>query len=84
MSRSTENGIVRQTDDLGRITISKELRTQLGLIHKSALEFYTDESRIILKKYNPGCIICESMGDLSYYRNKRICRECIDFIKAAR
>ncbi|MGG2113983.1 AbrB/MazE/SpoVT family DNA-binding domain-containing protein [Lysinibacillus pakistanensis] len=46
-------GIVRKVDDLGRVVIPKELRRTLGIEEKDALEIYTDNDKIILKKYQP-------------------------------
>ncbi|NGY87991.1 AbrB/MazE/SpoVT family DNA-binding domain-containing protein (plasmid) [Bacillus megaterium] len=44
-------GIVRKTDELGRITIPRELRKILGIEHKTPLEIFVEGEEIILKKY---------------------------------
>ena len=45
-------GIVRRIDDLGRITIPKEIRRILHMETGETLEFYTNKNdEIILKKY---------------------------------
>lgn len=46
-------GIVRSVDNLGRVVLPKELRRTLGIEEKDALEIYTDNDKIILKKYQP-------------------------------
>ncbi|MGG2111945.1 AbrB/MazE/SpoVT family DNA-binding domain-containing protein [Lysinibacillus pakistanensis] len=46
-------GIVRKVDELGRVVLPKELRRTLGIEEKDALEIYTDNDKIILKKYQP-------------------------------
>ena len=45
-------GIVRRTDDLGRIVIPREVRETLNIECGEALEFFTDENCVILKKYH--------------------------------
>lgn len=45
------SGIVRKTDDLGRIVIPKEMRRALNLKEGDPLEFFLENSSIILKKY---------------------------------
>ena len=44
-------GIVRKVDELGRVVIPIELRRTLGIAERDALEIYTDEDRIVLRKY---------------------------------
>lgn len=46
-------GIVRKVDELGRVVIPIELRRTLGIDEKDALEIYTDNEKIVLKKYEP-------------------------------
>lgn len=46
-------GIVRRMDHLGRIVIPMELRRTLDINEKDALEIYTEDEQIILKKYEP-------------------------------
>jgi len=58
-------GIVRKVDQLGRIVIPKELRKSLGIDLGEPLEIYTDDNRIILKKYEPqnSCIMTGNISD---------------------
>ena len=49
--RST--GIVRKLDSLGRITLPMELRKSFDIGEREPLEIFTEEDRIIIKKYNP-------------------------------
>ncbi len=70
-------GIVRKFDENGRFVIPMELRKQLGLeTRDDALEVFVEEDRIILKKYAPSCIFCDSMDDLILYKDKRVCGNC--------
>ncbi|WP_182199701.1 AbrB/MazE/SpoVT family DNA-binding domain-containing protein [Paraliobacillus salinarum] len=58
-------GIVRKTDHLGRIVLPKELRTSLNIDNKDPLEIFTDNERIVLRKYNSNkaCIVTGEVSD---------------------
>lgn len=70
-------GIVRNVDELGRIVIPKELRNTLGIATKDGMEIYVEEDKIILKKYSPACEFCSNAGELTTFKNKNICSECL-------
>lgn len=74
MIKST--GVVRKVDELGRVVIPIELRRTLGIDEKDALEIYVDHERIILKKYQPGCIFCGNAEDIQTFKGKNVCRQC--------
>ena len=44
-------GIVRRIDDLGRVVIPKEIRRSMRIHEGDALEIYTTQDAICLKKY---------------------------------
>lgn len=69
-------GIVRKVDTLGRIVIPMETRKTLGIDIKDPIEMYVDGDSIVLCKYNPGCIFCDSCDDIDLYKGKRICKSC--------
>lgn len=70
-------GIVRPIDTLGRIVLPKEIRAVLQIEPKDPIEIFTDNGMIILKKYAPSCIFCQNDDDVTYYKGKIICRNCI-------
>ena len=76
-------GIVRKVDELGRIVIPIELRHTLDIAERDALEIYTSENSIILKKYEPACIFCGSADEVISYKGKNVCRACLDEMKKA-
>lgn len=76
-------GIVRKIDDLGRIVLPIEFRKSLGIDKRDSLEIFTDEDRIILKKYDPACVFCGSSDNVSTYKGKLVCRKCLDDLKKA-
>jgi len=72
-------GIVRKVDELGRVVIPIELRRTLDIDVKDALEIYTEDETIILKKYTPDCIFCgENNNNLVNFKGKNICKSCLN------
>ena len=54
-------GIIRRVDDLGRITIPKEVRRSLGIKEGDPLElFTTGEGEIIFKPYQENSRVVEN------------------------
>lgn len=74
-------GIVRKVDELGRIVLPIELRRTLDISERDALEIYVDGASIVLKKYQPACIFCDSAQDVSLYKGKNICACCLKELK---
>lgn len=70
-------GIVRKVDELGRIVLPIELRRNLDIEERDALEIYLDGDKIVLQKYEPACLFCGSAKDLVNYKGKNVCCECI-------
>ncbi len=75
-------GIVRKVDELGRIVLPIELRRNLNIEEKDALEIYVEGASIILRKYQPSCIFCGDAKDIIHYKNKNICQNCLRRIQA--
>lgn len=70
-------GIVRKVDELGRVVLPIELRRNLDIQEKDALEIFVDNEKIILKKYQPADIFSGSMEDLIDYKGKKISKSTI-------
>ena len=70
-------GIIRKVDDLGRIVLPAELRRTLDIAEKDSLEIYVDGASIVLKKYQPACIFCDSAKDITVFKGKNICASCL-------
>jgi AbrB family transcriptional regulator, transcriptional pleiotropic regulator of transition state genes len=71
-------GIVRKIDELGRIVLPKELRMTLDIKEKDPLKIFVDEDgRIVLGKYEPACIFCDSMNEVATFKGHSICHECM-------
>ncbi|MBQ9279875.1 MAG: AbrB/MazE/SpoVT family DNA-binding domain-containing protein [Clostridia bacterium] len=74
-------GIVRKVDELGRIVLPIELRRTLDIDIKDALEIYVEDSKIVLKKYEPTCTFCGESENVVTYKDKIICKSCLEEIK---
>lgn len=70
-------GIVRKVDELGRVVLPKELRTTLEIKPGDALEIYVDNWDIVMRKYQPACIFCSSMDNVTTFKGKNICEDCL-------
>lgn len=69
-------GIVRKVDELGRIVLPIELRRTLGISEKDYLEIFTDGDQVVLRKYEPSCVFCGSVEDVTVFKGKNICQKC--------
>lgn len=76
-------GIVRKVDELGRVVLPIELRRNLNIEEKDALEIYVDGNTVILKKYEPDCIFCGNANDVVNFKGKNICVACLKEMKNA-
>ena len=74
-------GIIRKVDELGRIVIPIELRSQFNIAERDPIEIFVDGDSIILKKYEKSCLFCNNTKKLSEYKGKLICNKCLNQIK---
>lgn len=73
-------GMVRPVDDLGRVVLPIEIRKTLEISPRDSVEIFTDGHRIVLQKYQPGCLFCGSQDELNIFKGKLVCRECIEMM----
>ena len=72
-------GIIRPVDKMGRVVIPKEIRNQLKVENdRDCFEIFMDGDKIILKKYQPTCIFCDSNGESVKYNGYNVCKDCIE------
>ena len=74
-------GIVRKVDELGRIVLPIEMRRTLDIAERDALEIYVEGSSVILKKYKPSCIFCDSTKEVTEFKGKNICPRYLKDLK---
>ena len=71
-------GVIRPVDRMGRVVIPKEIRRQLKIENdKDSFEIYMEGDKIILKKYHPTCIFCDSFIKNHEYNGYNVCEDCI-------
>ena len=70
-------GITRPIDNLGRIVIPKELRTNLDWNVGDSVEFFTSGDKIVLRKYQPADIFTGDMEDLIEFQGKKVSKNTI-------
>ena len=72
------SGIVKGVDRMGRVTIPKEIRTQLKIENDvDSFEIYLEGDKVILEKYRPACIFCNSIIENVFYEGYCVCKSCI-------
>ena len=76
-------GIVRRIDELGRIVLPIELRRTLDIGERETMEIFVEGSSVVLKKYRPTCIFCDSAKDIAIFKGKNICPKCLSELKRA-
>ncbi|MGE5328097.1 MAG: AbrB/MazE/SpoVT family DNA-binding domain-containing protein [Deltaproteobacteria bacterium] len=69
-------GIVRKVDELNRIVIPKEICRTFDIKDKTPIEIFVDGNAIVLKKYDPGCVLCGNMDNVYQYNGKKVCTKC--------
>lgn len=74
-------GMVRTIDGLGRITLPIEIRRMLDINTGDGVEMFSDKDRIILQKYAPSCLFCGEADDIVTYKEKKICKACLEEMK---
>ena len=76
-------GIVRRVDELGRIVLPIELRRTLDIKERDSLEIFVEGASVVLKKYRPTCIFCDSARDIALFKGKNICPKCLKELREA-
>lgn len=74
-------GIVRRVDFLGKITLPKELRNTRDLLEGTPMEIFVEGDMIVLQKYSPGCVFCDSVDDVDQFMGKNICGGCMEDLR---
>ena len=75
-------GIVRSVDELGRITVPKELRDSLGWEPQTRVEFVVEGEEVRLRRYATGCAFCGEEKSLRTFRDKLVCARCLRELKS--
>lgn len=71
-------GMARKIDQLGRVVLPAELRRLFNINEGDLVEIYVEDDRIILRKVEAMCVFCGSVDGLTEFRDKQVCKTCID------
>lgn len=72
-------GVVRSVDKMGRVVIPKEIRNLLDIKDATdSLEIFMENDSIILKKYQPTCLFCNSLKESVNIDGRVVCVDCIE------
>lgn len=75
-------GVQRSLDELGRITLPKEIRRHLSIPTGTPLLIHVEGNKIILEKSSAACAICGSIDDVREFNGKGVCYHCIEQIRS--
>ncbi len=74
-------GVIRKLDELGRIVIPIEQRRALDINLHDPVEINMEDDRIIIKKFRSGCIFCGSTQNVVDFKDKLVCKKCLNELK---
>ncbi len=77
-----ETGMIRPVDKLGRVVIPMEIRKSFNMDREGdCFEIFTEDDKIILKKYKPSCVFCGSLEKTISLNDQVVCKDCIEKLK---
>lgn len=74
-------GMTRKMDRLGRIVLPREMFKKMDLHFGDMIEVFYEEDAIIIRKYAPGCALCEDVTTSIWFKGRAVCVNCIDEIR---
>lgn len=79
MEKNTKNhkGQVCVVDALGRIVIPSTIRKAYDISKNEALELITLDEGILMRKYQPDCIFCGNISNLTMFKGRMVCHNCL-------
>lgn len=69
-------GVLRKLDDLGRINVPREIQRQLDWVPGEEIEITVSGQVVSLRRYMPGCVICDAEDNLAKVNGKNLCLSC--------
>ena len=65
-----------------RIRLSDAIRATIDVGGSDCVEYFIDGDKIIVKKYQPKCSLCESVVDVIRFKeHKYVCKTCYERIR---
>lgn len=78
----TAMGTARRIDALGRVVVPVEMRRMLGIDEGDLLDIHVEDARIVMARIEHRCVFCNSNDELRAYRDRLVCRNCVDALTA--
>lgn len=72
----------RKVDELGRMVLPSELRRRFRIHEGDYLGIHVEDQQIILTKVESACVFCESNDDLTDYKGKLVCPDCLGGLRS--
>lgn len=76
--------MLRKVDTLGRIVLPAEMREQLHITGKDALDITVQGNTLVLVKEGESCIFCKQTENLVKLNNFSVCEICRQRLAAAK
>lgn len=70
-------GQVCTVDALGRIVVPSLMRKTYNMDKNEAVELIMLEEGILMRKYQPGCIFCGNISNVTMFKDRVICHNCL-------
>lgn len=70
-------GVVRKVDQLGRIVLPKSLRKRYQMNEGDPVEILVQGDHIILERYRPRCVFCNTLDDVREFKERYLCGTCM-------
>ncbi|MDD2954937.1 MAG: AbrB/MazE/SpoVT family DNA-binding domain-containing protein [Oscillospiraceae bacterium] len=74
-------GMIRTIDKLGRVVIPSEYRKFLNINPDEEVEVILTSDGVLLRKFEPYCVLCGKKTALSEIGTSHLCRDCIEVAK---
>lgn len=74
-------GFIMKVDRLGRVVIPKPIRKKYELNTDDTLEVFIDDNGFFLKKYVKTCAFCGKDENLTDFKDKVVCEDCLKELK---
>lgn len=70
--------IIRKVDNLGRITLPREMRRELGINIQDPVEMKVEGRQIVVNKHEERCAFCGDDTELIVFKEKKVCKNCLE------
>ena len=73
--------LVKEIETLRELVVPSRILRCDVCGNKQVMHIEADDEKIIIRKAESKCVFCNSVQNLSSFKDKYICKECLDSIK---